>query len=65
MSKWRKYEIVLRNSETQLTKEENQKKNTVIFFNYLLLKFKKKTNKGVLRRIKINWTFAQLSLYGR
>jgi hypothetical protein len=30
MSKWRKYETVLRNSEIQLTKEENQKKNTVL-----------------------------------
>jgi hypothetical protein len=29
MLKRRKYEIVLRNSEIQLTKEENQKKNSV------------------------------------
>jgi hypothetical protein len=30
MSKRRKYEIVLRNGEVQLTGEENQKKNTVV-----------------------------------
>jgi hypothetical protein len=29
MSKGHKYEIVLRNSEIRLTKEENQKKNSV------------------------------------
>jgi hypothetical protein len=33
MSKWGKYEIVLRNSEIQLTKEENQKKNSVSWKN--------------------------------
>jgi hypothetical protein len=33
MSMWGKYEIVLRNSEIQLTKEENQKKNSVSWKN--------------------------------
>jgi hypothetical protein len=30
MSKWRKYEVVLRGGEMQLAGEEGQKKNTVL-----------------------------------
>jgi hypothetical protein len=32
MSMWGKYEIVVRNSEIQLTKEENQKKKIVYYY---------------------------------